>query len=734
MNAQSTTAALVSFDQRAAQVTDAWLNRRQLLQLAGCSQMTLKKWLAELEASGIARQVGSGPKARWEYPAAEAIRLVRRRLFVEPSATARTEIAAVARQFVTFYRENHGQFPSESEGSTYEDRIKAAYPIHPELFDRLYTDWSTLERFQRTRGVLRLMSTVIHELWSSGDASPLIMPGSVPLHAPRVASELTNYLPDSWKPIIDKDIDGEGATPVLIDAERTAFGSRALTRRIARTIFVESAATLGTEHKGVERPRLWLGVAIPGDTVGNFGASLEVLSQRATYLYTEDARYWFGTTASVTRTAADIADRLREEPERVWDEIKLRLPDLVRDRGLFTGVHNAPPDDGDVPDTDTVRLVVVHPRYRHARGDETSTAWQWVQGALLHAGSAQRRFRNQVVFLAADAARYEDLDAAARDFLAWKQVDEAATTLNLTSQQAAQAASRRRQSDEDVRNRLLATYTALLVPVQPRPTEPPGLRADRLPESGAGLAVRVSEKLRRGDELTDTYGALGVRMALDGPLASVWTSGHVSVGELWSLYAQYPYLHRLRDRSVLERALLAALSSLVWQVEGFALAEGYDEGTGRYLGLVVPGDQPEPMSLSDSWLVVRPEVATAQRAAETAVPAPEPEPTLPGTGSTTPGTASATATTGAGPVLTPRDAAPTRFFGSVTVSPERYGRDLARIAQDVVAHLAAAPGTTLEVSVEVHATNPAGFATDTVRTVRENAATLKFDTSGFEAE
>ncbi len=364
------------------------------------------------------------------------------------------------------------------------------------------------------------------------------MPGSVPLHAPRVASELTNYLPDSWRPIIDKDIDGEGATPVLIDAGRPAFGARSLTRRIARTIFLESAATLGTDHKGVERPRLWLGVAIPGDTVGNFGASLEVLSQRATYLYTEDARYSFATTASVTRTAADIADRLREEPERVWNEIKRRLPELVRERGLFAGVHVAPLDDADVPDVDTARLVVVHPKYRHARGDEKSTAWQWANGALLRVGSAQRRFRNQVVFLAADAARYDDLDAAVRDFLAWKQVDESATTLNLTSQQAAQAASRRRQSDEDVKNRLLATYTTLLVPVQPQPTEPPGLRADRLPESGAGLAIRASEKLRRGDELTDSYGALGVRIALNTDIASVWKTGNVRVGDLWSLYAQ----------------------------------------------------------------------------------------------------------------------------------------------------------------------------------------------------
>ena len=56
--------------------------------------------------------------------------------------------------------------------------------MHPELFDRLYDDWSTLERFQRTRGVLRLMSTVIYALWQANDAYPLIMPATVPLGDP----------------------------------------------------------------------------------------------------------------------------------------------------------------------------------------------------------------------------------------------------------------------------------------------------------------------------------------------------------------------------------------------------------------------------------------------------------------------------------------------------------------------------------------------------------------------
>ncbi len=70
----------------------------------------------------------------------------------------------------------------------YERRLTASYPIHPELFDRLYGDWSTLERFQRTRGVLRLMACVIHELWERDDRSLLITPGTIPIDAGTVVA------------------------------------------------------------------------------------------------------------------------------------------------------------------------------------------------------------------------------------------------------------------------------------------------------------------------------------------------------------------------------------------------------------------------------------------------------------------------------------------------------------------------------------------------------------------
>ena len=101
----------------------------------------------------------------------------------------------------------------------YERGLTAAYPIHPELFDRLYGEWSTLDKFQRTRGVLRLMAAVIHELWERNDPSLLVMPATIPIDAPHVSSELTRYLEEGWTPVIESDIDGPNALPLRLDRD-----------------------------------------------------------------------------------------------------------------------------------------------------------------------------------------------------------------------------------------------------------------------------------------------------------------------------------------------------------------------------------------------------------------------------------------------------------------------------------------------------------------------------------
>ena len=70
---------------------------------------------------------------------------------------------------------------SEAGGSRYRDLMISAYPIHPDLFNKLYEEWSTLDRFQRTRGVLRLLALTIESLWSGNSKDLLIIPSSIPM-------------------------------------------------------------------------------------------------------------------------------------------------------------------------------------------------------------------------------------------------------------------------------------------------------------------------------------------------------------------------------------------------------------------------------------------------------------------------------------------------------------------------------------------------------------------------
>jgi len=164
------------------------------------------------EALDRLRNVVGRVESSWRPASAEeGFEIVRRRLFEPLSDPAQfRDRDVVARAFADLYRTQGQEFPPEARDGEYEKRLKAAYPIHPEIFDRLYTDWSTLIKFQRTRGVLRLMAAVIHCLWEKGDRNPLIMPANIPINEPRVQFELTRYLSDNWVPILEKDVDCQG--------------------------------------------------------------------------------------------------------------------------------------------------------------------------------------------------------------------------------------------------------------------------------------------------------------------------------------------------------------------------------------------------------------------------------------------------------------------------------------------------------------------------------------------
>ncbi|MGC3994522.1 MAG: Swt1 family HEPN domain-containing protein [Propionicimonas sp.] len=651
----------------------------------------------------------------------EAYHIVRQRLFTEPDSAALAEIGATAKAFVEFYRRHSADFPLEARDAAYERRIRETYPIHPELFDRLYQDWSSLERFQRTRGVLRLMNAVIHALWVGEDGSPLILPGSIPLATGAVNAELTQYLQDSWKAVIDADVDGPGSEPVRIDTEKPLFGQRAVTKRLARTVFFGAAPTIGSAHKGIETQRVFLGMATPGDVPGNFHSALNQLADRATYFYTGQGKHWYDLQANISRRAKDQAERLH--PEDVWAEVVRRLDDQRRSPGDFAGVHVCPQEHGDIPDSDEARLVIVHPGLVHKRGDAASTAVVFAKTATERRGPANRVHRNMVVFLAADADRMAELDHAVRDYLGWAQVLGSADELDLTRNQLAQAQARLQQADQTVGLRLLDTYQWALVPEQPDPGEGFGIGVAKVEGQARSLAERASRRLGNDGKLNTQQAAGVIRMKLDTLVPRLWESGHVRLGDLWGVYTQYPYMPRLRDRGVLNSGLL---QQPLLPLEGLAFADSWDEDARRYRGLVLGADA-GLVNPTDDLLVVKPELAEAQLAADRPRRVDESDP-APGP------TGDAGAGGGRSPVDLAFPATPVkvRFFGAKELSADRYAVDFKKVVDEVLVHLAATPGVRLSLRVEIEADAPGGFDEGRVRTVSENAATLRFEQAGFE--
>ena len=428
--------------------------------------------------------------------AEEGFEIVRRRLF-EPLVEQAQFVArdTVARAFYDFYRAQHQEFPPECRAADYEKRLKAAYPIHPEIFDRLYTDWSTLVKFQRTRGVLRLMAAVIHSLWAKGDKNPLILPANIPIDDQRVRDELTRYLSDTWKPVIEKDVDGPHSLPLQIDSDVSNLGKYAACRRVARTIYLGSAPTATAANRGVEDRRVKLGCVMPGESTAVFGDALRRLATAATYLYQDGARYWYSTQPTVTKLAEDRAEQLRRNPDAVAQELEKRLRADLRVAGDFERVHPMPHSGQDVPDDMDARLVVLGPDHPYSK--EAGNPAELAAKAILESrGNTPRLFRNTLVFLAVDQARLQDLDEAVRRYLAWESIVAETETLNLDPHQEKQAEAQKGSADGAVKARLPEAYQWLLVPIQDNPQAPIQWPAFRLAGQDA-LAVRATKKLRK---------------------------------------------------------------------------------------------------------------------------------------------------------------------------------------------------------------------------------------------
>ena len=665
--------------------------------------------------------------------ASEGFEVVRRRLFLNcKDEAARDEVCFA---FSKMYGDNPAEFPMESRELEYRERMLACYPIHPEVFDRLYEDWATLERFQRTRGVLRLMAAVIHELWMSRDPSPMIMPSSFPLDVPVVRDELTRYLDDNWNAVVDSEVDGKQSLPYRNDGNNPRYGSLLASRRVARTVMLGSAPDVaGQSVRGIERGHIRLGVVQPGENPSVFNDALVTLQISSSYLYSDDNsnRFWYDTRPTLRKVAEDRAQMMGDSDALF--EVESRLKKL-RKSEPFAGVHVCPASTLDVPDDQSLRLVVLPPAAKQRSEAAESDALKLAREMIASRGSTPRSYKNMIVFAAADGSHYSQILKSAKQYLAWDSIKADRESLNLDVKQTRETEQSARRADEELDVKIREAYKWLLYP-----------RIDLLNNSmdiewavehveGAreSIVAKLARKLLSDDAAIQNWAPALLKMELDRVL---WReSDHIQVKQLWEYLCQYCYLPRLSDYSVLENAIVRGLGSK----EFFGIAAAFSEG--RYVDLSL-GEQKAFINASD--LLVKVGVAEAQinREIESARAAAE----------ETSGKAGAQ-DVGGGDVMFMDPATKTWSDDDITsevsavdatvlnrqkstfrmvskLDNTRVNRGIQSIMEEVVSQLNLI-GADVELTFEVHARVNDGIPPETVRALSENCSTLGVSDFGF---
>ena len=651
----------------------------------------------------------------WKPVAAnEGFEVVRRRLFLPCKDPVARD--TVCNAFSQMYQENSTDFPLESKEVAYRDRLLACYPIHPEVFDRLYEDWATLERFQRTRGVLRLMAAVIHELWMANDASAMIMPGSLPLDMPNVRDELVRHLPDTWNSIIDREVDGKNSIPYQKDKANHRYGRIVAARRVARAIMLGSAPTTRDQAvRGLEASRIRLGIVQPGESISDFNDALNTLHGSLSYLYNNPNgnRFWYDTRPTLRKTAEDRASQVSAADVEV--EIEGRLKKL-RKENPFAGIHACPASSLDVPDDQAVRLVILRPGDTYRRKDERSKATDAVEEILNTRGTSPRIYRNMLAFVAPDHDNLASLQAEVKRFIAWKSIVTEKDELNLDGNQSREAQQNLDRSNHTVDLRINETYCWLMVPYIDQFGDMKTVQWEVSSISGGddSIVAKAAKKMIQSEQIITNWAPALLLMQLDDLL---WKdSNDIQIKNLWGYLSTYCYLPRLANYSVLEDTILRGLAS----DEYFALAGAYSGS--RYVDLKF---NKTLMSINQSDLLVKAQVAMKQLVAE---PKPEPGPGPdPGPG---PGPEPGP---GPDPGPDPKPAKDnTHFFMSAKLDTTRVNRDVNNYVQEIIQHLMAVEGSDVELTLEVNVNAPNGIPSGTVRTVSENCRTLKITNFGFD--
>ena len=656
-------------------------------------------------------------EATWEpLEIYEAFEVVRRRLFGALSDSSERDRTCEA--FSRIYSQNRSEYPQGVSEQVYLQRMKDCYPIHPEIFDRLYSDWSSIARFQRTRGVLRMMAACISRLNLRNDPSPLIMPASLTLDDPALSNEFVNLLAGNWSSVMSEVDSNDSRTDAIDKSVRRFADVGGASRRIARTIFLGSAPT--GSFRGIDMRQIRLGTVQPGHGVAAYNEAIGRITTDLYHLYSADGRYYFHVEENLNKVAADragtvTAREVAEQVRKAMQEAVVRRSDVI----VF------PQSSADVPDADSVRLVMLpYDKSLPSRASEDDYASAFALNLLMGRGSAPRVRKNTLLFLAARRDEVRQLDTVVRNYLAWDSIRTGERSIdNLEGERRTQVYNSVRRYDTELRAALVNAYRWTLAPSQPDPQDSSRLSFTRSQISAQDTGQIVESafaKFLDEEALADKISPDALQSILE---RFVWPSAqyqdHIGVDDLWHLMTANVYMQRLRNKSVLMACVRAGVSD-----SKFGYAESYTaESEDQYQNLSF-GEDAAGIAERGSGLLVNAEMAKLVIEQQGEERREEPPGGQGQAGSGTTGVGVGVTNTGEQDVATPTSTPMvTRIMVNKTVQGQLSLDDISPMRDEIIRTLLDGGGE-VTVSVTISAANPNGFAENIARAIRENSEQL----------
>ena len=407
-------------------------------------------------------RVGSGVKPVDDD---EIFEVVRRRLFDKMEKPE--VIEQVARKYKDMYHNRRDALPLEADRVAYVERIKKAYPFHPELIDLFRVRWGSDSRFQRTRGVLRLLASIVKDLWLRRSTlvgtQALIQTSDVQLeNLPTLQSTITSLMGAQWDSVMHADVFGTISNAYKLDEQNAGnnIGQYHLATAVTTTVLLASIGASSQKGQSLKQLKLCL---LKPDAFQHIDidSTVNQLENIVHYMYRSsisgEQSYWFQSKPNINILINQAKGDVKE------DEINTEILKMIKQAVANVGQVKVLVDPtGDVPEQKQLTFVVLHPQYTVAAGGNVSrSAQQVIKQIAQQRGNSQRVYRNTMLFLISSEAGKATLSTKLREFLACEKIITEYSS-QLDADQRKDVADRKKQSADAAKEQLIHAYNTVV--------------------------------------------------------------------------------------------------------------------------------------------------------------------------------------------------------------------------------------------------------------------------------